>query len=101
MNGLRRFLQISDIHLDVKYLEGGNVKKPNMCRTTPGSASKFGSYSCDSPRILVESAFLAMKKQISDPEFILWTGDSSAHDETLNTSDVMSNLRFVTQKLHK
>ena len=41
-----------------------------------GKASKYGSYKCDSPRILVESAFKAMKTLVPDPEFILWTGDS-------------------------
>ena len=28
-------------------------------------------------------------------------GDSSAHDETLNQTDIMSNLRFVVQRLHE
>ena len=41
-----------------------------------GKASKYGSYKCDSPKILVESAFKAMKNLVPDPEFILWTGDS-------------------------
>ena len=42
-----------------------------------------------------------MKREVPDPEFILWTGDSSAHDATLNTTDIMSNLRFVVQRLHE
>ena len=42
-----------------------------------GKASKYGSYKCDSPKILVESAFKAMKNLVPDPEFILWTGDSA------------------------
>ena len=28
-------------------------------------------------------------------------GDSSAHDETLNQTDIMSNLKFVVQRLHE
>ena len=42
-----------------------------------------------------------MKNLVPDPEFILWTGDSSAHDETLNQTDIMSNLRFVVSRLHE
>lgn len=97
----RTFLQISDIHLDVHYQENGETDWPAMCRETPGTASKFGSYKCDSPKILVESAFQAMKNLTQKPEFILWTGDSSAHDSNLSQSEVMSNLRFVNQKLHQ
>ena len=68
-----------------------------------GKASKYGSYRCDSPKILVESAFKAMKKHVPNPEFILWTGDSSAHNKNLtqlNTTGVMSNLKFVVTRLH-
>ena len=68
-----------------------------------GKASKYGSYRCDSPKILVESAFKAMKKYVPNPEFILWTGDSSAHNDNLtqlNTTGVMSNLKFVVTRLH-
>ena len=72
-----------------------------MCRNSTGKASKFGSYKCDSPKILVESAFEAMKKWSPNPEFILWTGDNSAHNKKLTTSDIYANLRFVTQKMHK
>jgi len=95
----RKFLQVSDIHLDLNYKEDGNEAK--FCREVSGKASKYGSYKCDPPKILVESAFEAMKKYSPNPEFILWTGDNSAHDQTLNKSDIMSNLRFVTQKFHK
>lgn len=96
------FEQISDIHLDVNYEEDSKPGPPTLCRgSTPGKSSRFGDYRCDSPKILVKSAFKAMKKYEPNPEFILWTGDSSAHDYNLNQSDIMSNLRFVTQNLHQ
>ena len=44
-----------------------------------------------------------MKKYVPNPEFILWTGDSSAHNDNLtqlNTTGVMSNLKFVVTRLH-
>jgi len=100
---VRKFIQISDIHYDPTYVEGGNQQK--MCHKTleddgdDDGASKYGSYTCDSPKLLVESAFLAMKKWVPDPDFILWTGDNSAHDDSIAQKDVMSNLRFVTRKL--
>ena len=42
-----------------------------------------------------------MKNHVPNPEFILWTGDSSAHDKNLTTDDIMSNLRYVVQRLHE
>ena len=101
----RTFLHLSDIHLDRKYTEDAYTDYEHMCRNHDGdgagSASKYGSYHCDSPQVLVESAFLAMKKYVPNPEFILWTGDSSAHDKSLNTSEVLNNLKFVTKRLSK
>ena len=66
-----------------------------------GNASKYGSYHCDPPRLLVESAFEAMKKFVPNPDFILWTGDNSPHVKNVNTSEVMRHLRFVTKKLNQ
>ena len=102
----RTFLQLSDIHLDIKYTEHAYTDRAHFCHKSTdvdgkGDAAKFGDYKCDAPKVLVESAFLAMKKFVPHPEFILWTGDSSAHDKSLNTSEVMQNLKFVTKRLSK
>ena len=44
-----------------------------------------------------------MEKHVLNPKFILWAGDSSAHNKNstqLNTTGVMSNLKFVVTRLH-
>ena len=103
---LRTFLHLSDIHLDFDYVENGIATKKQMCHASAnqgqiGNASKYGDYNCDSPRLLVESAFEAMKKFVPDPDFILWTGDNSPHVDYMNKSNIMNHLRFVTKKLNK
>ena len=100
----RTFLQLSDIHLDFDYVKNGDIQE--MCHKGQkgqlnGNASKYGSYKCDPPKLLVESAFIAMKEKVPHPDFILWTGDNSPHVKGLNKSDIMSHLRFVTKKLNK
>ena len=66
-----QFWHISDLHLDYKYTEGGDMS--NFCHqrvenntSTPSINSDIvgpaGNYHCDSPAALVESALLAMKR---------------------------------------
>jgi len=83
-----QFWHISDLHLDYKYTEGGDMS--NFCHqrvennnSTPSINSDIvgpaGNYHCDSPAALVESALLAMKRLNPNPDFIVWTGDSAPH----------------------
>ena len=81
------FWHISDLHLDYKYVTGGNASDnchPKSDKTNSSdsdSAKDFGDYRCDSPQLLVESALSAMQtiSNNSAPDFIVWTGDSSPH----------------------
>ena len=88
----RTFLHLSDIHVDYEYIQNGAIG--NQCHKPTGgmsgNASRYGSYHCDPPKILVESAFEAMKKFVKNPDFILWTGDNSPHVDSLKTADVIA-----------
>ena len=98
----RTFLHLSDIHVDFEYTENGAIDNHCHKPTAEGSnVSRYGSYHCDPPKILVESAFEAMKKFVKNPDFILWTGDNSPHVDTLKTKDVMKHLSYVTKKLYQ
>ena len=108
---VRRFLHVSDFHLDPLYAEGSNVK--DFCHGVNNTgiygsdaaqsvrAGRFGNFKCDSPQILVKSAIKYMKKILPDPDFILWTGDSSPHyKEGPGWDQVYSNLRFITKHMY-
>ena len=46
----------------------------------PGTESgQFGNYSCDGTRLTLLSAIETMRVVESQPDFILWTGDSAPH----------------------
>ena len=67
----RQFLHVSDFHYDPNYLTGHYY---NSCKTMPNATQEYGSYECDSPKILVKSAIDYMKRKFPNPDFILWTG---------------------------
>ena len=78
-------LQMSDIHIDLKYMRGAkvNCKEPLCCRQPANSgdelAGYWGSYGyCDVPYWTLENFFQHASKQKYD--YILWTGDLPAHD---------------------
>ena len=78
------FWHISDLHLDYLYQGGGNIS--NFCHQPSENdtdqaegAGEHGDYHCDAPLLLVESSLLAMKNIQSEPDFIVWTGDSAPH----------------------
>ena len=81
-----RMIQITDIHLDVKYIENGAVycDEPACCRTPASNYSriksgKFGYLArCDTGMELLRS--LMDKIYELKPDFIIWTGDNSAHN---------------------
>ncbi|CAH1773028.1 unnamed protein product [Owenia fusiformis] len=114
------FWQITDIHLDPFYSEDGQVG--NLCHKTssytirkassdPKSKSRshgntneneperpgmFGTYGCDSPSILVDSAVHAMKQFKSDADFIVWTGDNIGHVGSISSLEINKMIRNIT-----
>lgn len=105
------FFQISDLHLDSRYSESGSVE--NRCHdlnaddddsNSNSNLSPAGDYDCDAPLALVESAIRHMKTVEPDPDFILWSGDSSPHWHGVpggppDIAYVTSNLRNITKLL--
>jgi len=107
-----QFWHISDLHLDYAYVKGGD--KSNNCHALSSSdadkpsinhdiVGPAGNYYCDSPKVLVESALLAMVRIEPNPDFIVWTGDSAPHVwEPAPTEDYIFNVtKHVFTRLDK
>ncbi|XP_047472871.1 acid sphingomyelinase-like phosphodiesterase 3b [Penaeus chinensis] len=92
---LGTFWHVSDFHLDVNYTAGdGDVTK--MCWKKAGGydgaqPGTFGDYECDAPLALVESAVDAMERIHPNPDFIMWTGDDTAHVDDNSLTNVLKN----------
>lgn len=71
------FWQITDIHYDKFYAQHGDVAR--FCHGSGGFAQQFGDYNCEANEALFFSALKHMAETEDQPEFILWTGDSSPH----------------------
>ena len=88
-----KMLQITDIHLDTKYIENGAVfcDEPICCRSPASNYSriksgKFGYVGyCDANINLIES--LIDKAYELKPDFIIWTGDNSPHSSKNSTQE--------------
>ncbi|KAG0711140.1 Acid sphingomyelinase-like phosphodiesterase 3b [Chionoecetes opilio] len=95
------FWHVTDFHHDLNYSTSGDPK--TMCWGTSGASGDlgaFGDYACDAPLSLLTSAVDAMVKFESNPDFILWTGDDTAHvsDDDFNTNlvvDIVANLTHL------
>ena len=100
-----KFVQFSDIHVDLSYEAGANYNctKPLCCRPytpadAPGNTSypagPYGNHQCDSPLSLEESMYAAINELVPDSEFVLFTGDIVEGavwlvTETENTGDII------------
>ncbi|XP_056619222.1 acid sphingomyelinase-like phosphodiesterase 3b isoform X2 [Triplophysa dalaica] len=96
------FWHITDLHWDPSY-GLGSENSASVCassgdRPTP-NAGKFGDYLCDSSWALINSSIHAMKDILSDPDFIVWTGDDTPHvpNERLGEESVLSIIGNLTQ----
>ena len=103
-----KFFHISDIHVDPEY--DANISKHTFCRLTNDSSpaeyeAPYGRPRCDSPRLLVENVFHAMNKismEEARPDFIIVTGDMSAHDlGTPKGGVVFEAISVATDELYK
>ncbi|GAA5813317.1 hypothetical protein MFLAVUS_006794 [Mucor flavus] len=83
-----RFLHITDIHLDPKYLEGADPDTycHRIKHKKDKDTGKYGALGtrCDSPTALIQATFNFLKKEIKDIDFILYTGDTVRHDRDDN-----------------
>ena len=81
-----KVLQISDLHIDLKYTPGSqvNCNEPLCCRQPAKSGDTLAGYwgtaaYCDTPYWTVENFLQHVSKEKFD--YILWTGDLPAHDD--------------------
>lgn len=85
-----KVVHYSDIHIDPLYEIGSNSNctKPICCRDYPDSsntsttfnpAGTFGSHHCDTPKILEESMYAAIREVAPNAAFALFTGDIVDH----------------------
>lgn len=98
------FWHVTDFHYDLNYTRNGD---PNdMCwgkSDATGDVGEFGNYSCDAPLSLLSSAVDAMVKFKANPDFILWTGDDTAHvsDDYFSTDLVVDIVEKLTDLITK
>ncbi|KAI5640563.1 calcineurin-like phosphoesterase domain-containing protein [Phthorimaea operculella] len=100
-----KVLQISDTHFDPYYQEGANANcnEPLCCRAssgpvlTPGDrAGRWGDYrSCDTAKRTIYHMLKHIADTHPDIEYILWTGDLSAHDVWNQTKK--GNLKIIEE----
>ncbi|EFA84874.1 metallophosphoesterase domain-containing protein [Heterostelium album PN500] len=101
---VKTFWHITDIHFDKDYSVGGNIKdmchinKQNINIRNYQKAPSVGHYNCDSPYSLVESSFDFMVKTNPNPDFIIFTGDSTPHvrHSELNKEVVLESIKNST-----
>ena len=102
-----RFFHISDVHLDPEYDE--TISAATFCRNSTGSmpadfSAPYGRVGCDSPNKLVKNVFHAMKNasKTDQPDFIVVTGDMSAHHLGSSTgNNVLYAITVATEELQK
>ena len=84
-----KVLQLTDIHLDLNYIEGAEaecdlliccrnpVNENNTGSSRPAGA--YGDYGCDLPQLAAESVFEDASKRYENYSFIMLTGDYVHH----------------------
>ncbi len=109
-------LHLTDVHYDDRY----SVGSPTQCVLgEPGSilngigcchyydipkensqpASKYGDYNCDTPLLLL-TTILKHIKNITYPDFIIYTGDSASHhDITQSIGENLDAIKTVTDEI--
>eukprot|EP01116_Phalansterium_solitarium_P023760 TRINITY_DN8495_c0_g1_i2.p1 TRINITY_DN8495_c0_g1~~TRINITY_DN8495_c0_g1_i2.p1 ORF type:complete len:435 (-),score=77.74 TRINITY_DN8495_c0_g1_i2:84-1388(-) len=84
------FFQLTDLHFDNLYNQQKHDSNP--CRNRDDSHGPYGTYACDPPLLLWNSALEAMKLLDPNPDFILYTGDFGAH-QSPSESDTYDAVR--------
>ncbi|KAG0417773.1 hypothetical protein HPB47_005367 [Ixodes persulcatus] len=98
------FWHVSDLHYDKDYATNGT--RDAMCHYSPNQTEHddigpYGDSSCDAPKLLIESAFSAMRDIQPEPDYILWTGDNLPHLPDIPWSEVYSQTRWLGEMLSR
>lgn len=97
----RNFICLSDIHLDPKYIVEGDVKLNCRKKGVGKKAGPFGEIGCDTPQRMFLLLLKSLKEKISETDFILIGGDSSAHDKTLSIEEYVKNYSFIIYSIQE
>lgn len=101
-----QFWHVTDLHLDPTYHLTDDLRE--VCVTSKGAKASnpglFGDVLCDSPYMLILSAFKFIKNLEQDTSFMIWTGDSPPHVPVhlLSTEiviNVIANMTAIIQDL--
>ncbi|KAM4795827.1 acid sphingomyelinase-like phosphodiesterase 3b [Rhinophrynus dorsalis] len=99
------FWHLTDLHLDPNYTVTSDPARvcPSAGDQLVTDAGEWGNYLCDSPRVLINSSIMAMKRILPDPDFILWTGDDTPHvpNEKLGEEDVLEIVEWLTKLIQQ
>eukprot|EP00944_MAST-04C_sp_MAST-4C-sp1_P009242 g9242.t1 len=80
-----KVLHISDLHYDPLYKSNARNHRGCACNMvekqncTASDTVLYGRVGCDAPLTLIESAFESAKVVITNPDFIVFTGDAIRH----------------------
>ena len=90
-----KVLHLADVHVDLTYLPGSpvNCGLPCCCMESTGlagegeqAAGEWGDYTCDIPLQTLEAMMTTVSWEV-DMDYIIYTGDSPAHDVWLQSKD--------------
>ncbi|CAH1776461.1 unnamed protein product [Owenia fusiformis] len=87
------FWHVADHHYDPSY-----SSKQESCfqKQDPDVLGYYGDYLCDPPWVLVNNSIYAMQKTKPDPDFIIWTGDSTPHTPHHTLEDLKEIVANIT-----
>ncbi|ELT88291.1 hypothetical protein CAPTEDRAFT_206548 [Capitella teleta] len=103
-----KIVQLTDVHVELDYLEGSPTKCPypvccrsaSVSETSEGKAGKFGDYKCNIPSDTVE-LFLDFMTAL-EPDIVVYTGDSPPHTLWLETQEGQLKVSaWVADAIHK
>ncbi|RMX40093.1 hypothetical protein pdam_00002226, partial [Pocillopora damicornis] len=99
-----KFFHVSDVHLDPFYNKAADVS--TYCQgsgLTADYEAPYGRIGCDSPLALWKIALLGMKEEGQSAEFMMLSGDSSAHGLTDDhgSPKVLKAMSMVASEAHK
>jgi len=101
-----KFLHLSDIHLDLEYSQNspnncylidsrlGCCHKYDFSKKPYKNCSKWGDFKCDIPLLFINNTLKWIKENIPDLEFIIYTGDSTNHN------DIRQSIKFNIQTIN-
>ncbi|EPQ64209.1 Bgt-3374 [Blumeria graminis f. sp. tritici] len=97
--------RLKDLHPDPFYKAHTSTEEADACHRGIGFSGLYGAETsdCDSPSSLINATFKWIEENIKDEiDFILWTGDSSRHDNDIKIprtqEEVLKSNQWIVSK---